>query len=101
MKHHQIERITKELLIKALDDEAAVFKTIEQYPVFRSFPLQNKLTVEAVHALRKVLHDGSVVRRLEDPGIRLCYEMGWLHSEATDDFAENILCVFPSKLHEK
>lgn len=78
-----------------------MFKTIEQYPVFRSFPLQKNLTLEAAQVLRKVLHEGSIVRRLEDPGIRLCYEMGWLHSKATDEFAENILYVFPSKLHEK
>ena len=60
-----------------------------------------KLTVEAVHVLRKVLHDGSIMRQLEDPGVSLCHEMGWLHSEATDHFADNILCVFPTKLHEK
>ena len=101
LKHHQIEFVSKELLIKALDDEAAVFKTIKEFLVFRSFPHQSQLTVEAAHVLQKVLYDGSIMRQLEDPGVRLCYEMGWLHSEATDDFDNNILCVFPSKLHEK
>ncbi len=99
--HHMIEHVTKELLIRALEDEATVFRMLEQYPVFRSFPLHNKLTVEAAHVLQKVLQDGNILRQLEDPGIRLCYEMGWLHSEATDDFVENIVCVFPSKLHQK
>ena len=60
-----------------------------------------KLTVEAADVLRKVLQHGSIPRQLENPGIRLCYEEGWVHSEATDLFAEDIVCILPSKLHEK
>lgn len=78
-----------------------MFKALEKFPVFRSFPSQDILTVEAAKVLRKVLYNGNITRNLEDHGLRLCYEMGWLHSEATDVFADNILCVFPSKLHEK
>jgi hypothetical protein len=74
---------------------------LEAYPVQRSFPSQEKLTVEAADVLRKVLKYGSIPRQLGDPGIRLCYEEGWVHSEPTDLYAEDVVCVFPSKLHEK
>ena len=74
---------------------------LESYPVERSFSSEKKLTVEAADTLRKVLQYGSIPRQLEDPGIRLCYEEGWVHSEATDLKAECIFCVMPSKLHEK
>jgi hypothetical protein len=67
----------------------------------RSFPSAKKLTVKAADVLRKVLLDGSILRNVEDEGIRLCYEEGWVHSEATDAGAEDIVCVLPSKLHEK
>lgn len=76
-------------------------KKIKEFPVFQSFPHQSQLTVEAAHVLRKVLHNGSIFRQLEDPGVRFCYEMGWLHFEASDGFDVNMLCVFPSKLYEK
>ena len=70
-------------------------------PVQRSFPLDGKLTVEAANVLREVLQHGSIPCDLNDLGIRLCYEEGWVHSEATDDYATNVVCVLPSKLHEK
>ena len=73
---------------------------LEKFPVFRSFPTQSKLTVGVAQVLRKVLHNGNIPRQLEDPELRLCYEMGWLHSKVTDDYANNILCVFPLKLHK-
>ena len=84
-----------------MDDESKVFNMLREYPVQRSFPSAKKLTAEAANVLRKVLLDGSIPRNLEDKGIRLCYEEGWVHSEATDPNAEDIVCVLPSKLHEK
>jgi hypothetical protein len=69
--------------------------------VQRSFPSDKKLTVEAANVLREVLQHGSIRRQLNNPGIRLCYEEGWVHSEATDLLADHIVCVLPSKLHEK
>ena len=60
-----------------------------------------KLTVEAADVLRKVLQHGSIPCQLEDPGIRLCYEEGWVHSVTTDLDTEAVACVLPSKLHEK
>jgi hypothetical protein len=74
---------------------------LKEYPVQRSFPLAAKLTIEAADVLRKVLQHGSVPRQLEDPGIHLCYEQGWVHSDTTDLDTEDIVCVLPSKLHEK
>ena len=74
---------------------------LKEYPVQRSFPLRKKLTVEAADVLRKVLQHGSIPRQLEDPGIRLCYEEGWVHSETIDLDTEDTVCVLPSKLHEK
>ena len=74
---------------------------LQESPVQRSFPSDGKLTVEAANVLREVLQHGSIPRELNDPGIHLCYEEGWVHSEATDLFANNIVCVLPSRLHEK
>jgi hypothetical protein len=74
---------------------------LREYPVHRSFPSAEKLTTEAANVLRKVLQDGSIPRQLEDPGIRLCYEQGWVHSDTTNPDTEDTVCVLPSKLHEK
>lgn len=74
-----------------------MFKAIDRFPVFRSFPTQSKLTVEAAQVLRKVLYNGNITRNLEDHGLRLCYEMGWLHSEATDVFADKYPLRLPFK----
>jgi len=74
---------------------------LQEYPVQRSFPPAAKLTFKAADVLRKVLLDGSIPRNLEDEGLCLCYEEGWVHSEARDIGAEDIVCVLPSKLHEK
>jgi hypothetical protein len=69
--------------------------------VSRSFPEVTALRTVAADVLRKILQDGSVPCRLEDLVLRHFYEMGWVHSEATDIWAQNIVCVLPSKLHEK
>ena len=74
---------------------------LQGYPVNRSFPSAQKLTVEAADVLRKILQDGSIPRDLKDPGLRLCYEEGWIHSVTTDLDTEDVVCVLPSKLHEK
>jgi hypothetical protein len=34
-------------------------------------------------------------------GIKTAYEMGWIHAEPTDRQAQDIVCVLPSKLHQK
>ena len=74
---------------------------LKEYPVQRSFPSDRKLTVQAANVLREVLQHGNIPRQLEDPGIRLCYAEGWVHSETTDLDTEDVVCILPSKLHEK
>lgn len=101
LKKHANVQVTKELLIQALDDEHRVFEMLKACAVNRSFPSQRDLTPQASDVLRKVLVDGSISYNFGDPGFNDCYEMGWIHSEATDTGAANIICVLPSKLHEK
>ena len=101
LKKHPNVQVTKELLIQALDDEHRVFETLKACAVNRSFPEQRDLTPQACDVLRKVLVDGSIPYNFGDPGFNDCYEMGWIHSEATDTDAAEIVCVLPSKLHEK
>lgn len=101
LKRHPNAQVTKELLIQALDDEHHVFEVLKMCAVNRSFPEQRDLTPQACDVLRKVLVDGSIPYNFGDPGFNDCYEMGWIHSEATDTDAAEIVCVLPSKLHEK
>ncbi|OXV07126.1 hypothetical protein Egran_05109 [Elaphomyces granulatus] len=42
-----------------------------------------------------------VARDLNNEGIKLCYQNGWLHSEPVDYRALDIVCVFPTRLHAK
>ena len=74
---------------------------LKEYPVQRSFPSSRKLTAEAADVLGTVLQQGSIRLQLEDPGVRLCHEEGWIHSETTDLNTEEVVYVLPSKLHEK
>ena len=101
LKKHPNVQVTKELLIQALDDEHRVFETLKACAVNRSFPRRRDITPQARDVLRKVLVDGSIPYNFGDPGFNDCYEMGWIHSEATDTDASEIVCVLPSKLHEK
>jgi len=104
LKKNIIQSVTKELLVNSLDDESCVFRRLEHSPVFRSFPSAKHLTVSAANVLRKVLQDGIVSCNLQDAGIKLCYEMGWLHSDHTEASSlqnPDVVCFLPSKLHEK
>jgi hypothetical protein len=84
-----------------LDNESEVFPAIKDYPVRRSFPSAENLTVEAVDALKKVLQYGNIPYQLGDPGTRLCFKQGWVHAVTTDLDTEETVLVLPSKLHEK
>ena len=104
-----IKVITKDHLIQALKDEREVFRKLDSTPVYRSLPTRNKLCDEelsemnlgAVKALQRALADGSVQFNHRDPGIVRCYEMGWLHAEPLDADVSKLVCVFPTKLHQK
>src|SRR6266516_3339810 len=101
MKWRNIQALTKQHAIRALDDERSVFETLERSPIYRSFPLRKFLTVPAVNALKHALQNGNLLLDHNDPGIELCYRRGWLHSEITDARSAEAICVFPTCLHEK
>lgn len=101
LKHGRISVVTKEHILSTLDDESQAFEFITQSPVYRSFPEGRALTPQAADVLRTVLVDGSILRDLSNEGIKLCYEMGWLHAEPTDRQGQEVVCVFPTPLHAK
>lgn len=85
----------------SLDDEADVFNSISNFPVSRSFPRARDLTAPAADFLREVLENKSVAFDLRSEGAKLCFEMGWVHSDFADEWGEDIACFLPTKLHEK
>jgi hypothetical protein len=87
--------------MKALDDDTAVFSTLRDYPVYRSFPVQKFLTPPAVGVLSKALQYGCVRFDREDDGMKLCFEKGWVHVDIIDPPSVNEWCFLPSRLHEK
>lgn len=104
LKKMNIQSVTKELLVAALVDDSHVISRIQEGPVFRSFPTAKHLTVSAANVLRQVVVDGSVLYNPHDAGMKLCYEMGWLHSDhKLVDGQSNgeVVCFPPSRLHEK
>jgi len=88
------------MFVNELNDEK-VFKALGNSPVWRSFPHKN-ISQAAVEVLRDVLIQQRISRDLDDVGIKECFRMGWLHSEATDPYdATDIVCFYPSLLHYK
>ena len=103
-KNGAMRTVTKEILSQSLYDESRVFRGLRKNAVFTSFPLPKFLTVQAVKVLRKVLEDGSVPFNLQDDGLQLCYEKGWLHLDlARTSASENpqMICFLPTRLHMK
>ncbi|KAJ5899436.1 hypothetical protein N7495_004180 [Penicillium taxi] len=98
---HQDLVIDDTMVINSLDDEGKAFNHIKPLPISRSFPVANiqKVSSEAADILRKALSEGNVERDLNNPGLRQCYEKGWLHSEPLDCDAGDTVCVFPTRLH--
>lgn len=99
-----IRAVSKEHLSASLHDESRVFRGLRHSAFFRSFPLPNSLTAPAVNALRRALENGSVPCNLQDEGIRLCYEKGWLHSDLTRTSASedpSAVFSFPTRIHMK
>lgn len=93
--------LTKEHIIEILDDEDKVFEYFIQTPVQRSFVRRRKLAPETAEVLRETLSNGYIRRDVNRKGIRECYLNGWLHAEALDPDALNVVCVFPTRLHAK
>lgn len=86
---------------KTLERKEEAFDFLAQTPVQRSLVDRRNLTPCAANILRKVLIEGSVACDLDDEGVRTCYEKGWLHAEALDYAAMEIICVLPTNLHAK
>ena len=99
--NQDIRAVTKEHVLTLLDDEKRSFRYLREAHIQRSFPTSSRLTASAADVLRQVLKDGSIPRHLEDEGVRHCYRQGWLHSEMLDDETDEVVCVFPTRLHAK
>ncbi|KAJ5899941.1 hypothetical protein N7495_004685 [Penicillium taxi] len=78
---------------KTFDDENKAWRFLEETVVQRSFPSMLEMPPDAASTLRRVLAEGNIPRDLNDKGIKLCYEQGWLHSEALDRPGSDIVCV--------
>lgn len=101
IKHGEIRAVQKDHIVEILNDEEKSFEYLTQTSIQRSFVRRRELTPQAADVLRQVLVNGSIHRDLHYEGIRTCYEKGWLHSEPLDPEANNIVCVFPTRLHAK
>ncbi|KAL4928198.1 uncharacterized protein BDV17DRAFT_282179 [Aspergillus undulatus] len=104
LNHGVISSVSKDLVIKTLEDDARVFRSLESTAVFRSSPTPKLLTMPAVSTLPRCLESGTIPCDLGDEGVRRCYELGWLHSDQTRSYAldqPDTICFFPSRLHEK
>lgn len=84
-----------------LENDTAVLSYLKACPIGRSFPRKRYLTTEASTTLRNVLANGSIPYDHNNQGLYLCYKMGWIHVEALDSDADDLVCVFPSRIHEK
>lgn len=101
IKHGDIKAVEKHHVISTLNDEEESFRYFAQTGFQRSFVDLRRLTPAAGNVLREVLVIQRIPRDLDNEGIRLCYENGWLHSEPLDFRADQIVCVFPTRLHAK
>lgn len=100
--HHRIPEVTKEHVLSVLDNKS--FCYLRQSLLKRTFVNRSELTPGIVNVLCEVLKNGSIPRDLENESIRKCYDRGWLHSELLDLHAwedDEIVCVFPTRLHAK
>ena len=89
------------LIVDTLWNDSEVFRMMISHPIYESFPTSWKVTPEAANVLMNVLFYHSIPWDLTNPGIRLCHEKGWLHAEELDPEGEEVVCVFPSRLHWK
>jgi len=103
VKHNLIQQITADDLVETLMDDADVFSSLTQpeYPVYRSFPVQEKLTASTMKVLSTICRDGSVPFKYDDDGMKLCFREGWINVDAEDGNPSSLICFLPSRLHEK
>lgn len=101
LKHGHLQILGKEEVLNALDDDLAVLKSLDSRAISRSFPHRRFLTAAAADTLRRTLLERSIPLDLKDEGVELCYQLGWLQAEALDREANDVVCSFPSRIHEK
>ena len=87
-------------MLRALRDENTAFDEIAQYSIGRSFPNRGSryLTTDAQVILKKVLEDGNIPFDIGIPGIKTCYEFGWVQRTLQEG---QDVCVLPSAFHAK
>lgn len=88
-------------MVEALADDRRVFNSIQSAPVYRSFPSKDKLLPDLAKFLKKVLSNKILPFDPNDPAAKQCNEMGWIHTDATDQQGNDLVCFLPSRLHEK
>lgn len=101
IKYDKIQQITKDDLIKELDDDTSVFSALENFPVKRSFPRQRHLTTPAKSILSQLCQSRSIPFDYNDEGMKVCATRGWVHVDAEDTEGDRQFCFLPSPLHQK
>lgn len=84
-----------------LDDERQAFDFLKNTPINRSFPPLTEPRAIAVNVLCRVLCEKVMECDLNDPGVEMCYRMGWVHSDYAGTDSAKLVCFLPSRLHEK
>jgi hypothetical protein len=101
IKHGATTIITESCVIEALGDDNKVFENISG-PVWRSFPLRERLTPKAQETLYQVLEDGYIEFDESVDGIRFCYENGWIHRVVQEIGGQlHNIGILQTRLHEK
>lgn len=92
--------ITEEGLLRALKDEYLSVISIAQFSISRSLPYRGSidLTADAQAVLKRVLEDRNIPFDDQNPGIKTCYEFGWV--QRTLQQGQDV-CVLPSAFHAK
>ncbi|KAL4788605.1 hypothetical protein BJX76DRAFT_1427 [Aspergillus varians] len=101
LKHRLINTVTKNNLLDDFNDDARVFKFLENQAVFRSFPAGRHLTPEAAETLSKILEEGNMQFDSNNASMQLCYQKGWVHRISVGEFDPYDVVVLASRLHEK
>lgn len=99
--HKRISTVIKEHVLALLDNKEKSFYYLHLASVGWLFMSRSHLTPSVVKALYEVLKNESTPRNLEDEGIRKYYKKGWLHSEILNFKKDEVICVFPTRLHTK
>lgn len=92
--------ITEDGLLRALKDEYLSVVSIARFSISRSLPYRGSvdLTTDAQTVLKRILANGNIPFDDQNPGIKKCYEFGWV--QRTLQQSQDV-CVLPSAFHVK